>query len=328
MFVEEPTPWVLLDIDGAEFEPDWRGRLVETAARLRLRLPDAFADASCWFQATASAADPTKPDLGGAAVRMRLAFVLDRPLTQGQLEAWFTGVRGVDPSTFRTVQEIYVGRPVFEGGLRDPMPVRSGVLEGLEDVVRVPDDLPDRPPAAERRSSVPPAGSLGGADGTGLLDCPAFEAALARIGGGAGSVRTGLGRAAAAYIRRVGPERVDVGALAARLAEEGLRHRGEADVAGYGLPDLVRWHLARAPEGAAAADESEAAPGPEPEALPDFGPVRPDRDAALAELRAEIEGAIGSAGRRIGLRRELKERQREAAAAAGRALYDELTRDD
>ena len=38
---------------------------------------------------------------------------------------------------------------MFEGGLADPMPVRSGVLEGLEDVVQVPDDLP--PPATRER---------------------------------------------------------------------------------------------------------------------------------------------------------------------------------
>jgi hypothetical protein len=33
MFVEEPTPWVLLDFEGIEFEPDWRQRLPEAAVR-------------------------------------------------------------------------------------------------------------------------------------------------------------------------------------------------------------------------------------------------------------------------------------------------------
>ena len=134
MFVEEPTPWVLLDFEGIEFEPDWRRRLAETAAWLKLRLPDAFADASCWYQATGGAADPSKPDLGGAWVRMRLGFLLSRPLTQDQLEAWLGGIPGLDPVTFRTVQPIYVGRPVFARGLADPIPIRSGVLEGLEEV--------------------------------------------------------------------------------------------------------------------------------------------------------------------------------------------------
>jgi hypothetical protein len=59
MFVEEPTPWVLLDFEGIEFEPDWRQRLPEAAGWLKLRLPDAFADISCWYQATGSAADPS-----------------------------------------------------------------------------------------------------------------------------------------------------------------------------------------------------------------------------------------------------------------------------
>ena len=127
MFVEEPTPWVLLDFEGIEFEPDWRRRLAETAAWLKLRLPDAFADATCWYQATGGAADPIKPDLGGAWVRMRLGFLLSRPLTQDQLEAWLGSVPGLDPVTFRTVQPIYVGRPSLRRRARrpDPDPLRG-----------------------------------------------------------------------------------------------------------------------------------------------------------------------------------------------------------
>ena len=157
MFVEEPTPWVLLDFEGIEFEPDWRGRLAETAAWLKLRLPDAFADASCWYQATGGAADPSKPDLGGASVRMRLGFVLSRPLTQDQLEAWLGDIPGLDPVTFRTVQLIYVGRPIFGGGLADPIPVRSGVLRGARGRGAGPGHLPEPRRRPRQRSYVPPA---------------------------------------------------------------------------------------------------------------------------------------------------------------------------
>jgi hypothetical protein len=144
MFAEEATPWVLPDMDGLELEPGWRADLGGTAMWLRDRFPEPFRGASCWYQATAGAADPGKTDLGGAAVRMRLGFVLSRPLTQDQLEGWLREVPGLDSCTLRTVQEIYVGRPVFEGGLVDPLRVRSGVLAGYEDVVEVPDDLPER----------------------------------------------------------------------------------------------------------------------------------------------------------------------------------------
>jgi hypothetical protein len=81
MFEEEPTWWVLLDFEGVDHEPDWRRRLADTAGWLKLRLPDEFADVSCWYQATGGAANPFRPDLGGCEVRMRLGFVLSRPLT-------------------------------------------------------------------------------------------------------------------------------------------------------------------------------------------------------------------------------------------------------
>ena len=127
MFKEAGTAWVLLDFERIEFEPDWRDRLAETADWLKLRLPDAFADCSCRFQATGSAADPSKPDLGGSEVRMRLAFMLSRPLTGDQLKAWLGGIPGLDAATFEVVQPIYTSRPIFVG-CQDPMPRRSGVL--------------------------------------------------------------------------------------------------------------------------------------------------------------------------------------------------------
>jgi hypothetical protein len=141
MFEEAGTAWVLLDFEGIDFEPDWRQRLEETADWLKLRLPDEFADASCWYQATGSAADPSKPDLGGPGVRMRLGFLLSRPLTGDQLQAWLGDVPGLDVSVFRPVQPIYVGKPIFID-CADPMPVRSGMLRGLQDAVDVPDNLP------------------------------------------------------------------------------------------------------------------------------------------------------------------------------------------
>jgi hypothetical protein len=60
-------------------------------------------------------------------------------------------------------------------------------------------------------------------------------------------------------------------------------------------------------------------PQPEPlRALPDFGPVRADRDAALAEMRRELEDAVAGAAARIALRRELRGRRAEASDAASR----------
>jgi hypothetical protein len=68
---------------------------------------------------------------------------------------------------------------------------------------------------------------------------------LDEITGGAGEVRSGLARAARLYARAVGPKNVDIQALAARLAEEGLRHRTAEEVHAYNLPGLVRWVLGK-----------------------------------------------------------------------------------
>ena len=89
MFEEQGTAWVLLDYDKVQGEPDWRSDLPGTAMWLRDRLPEPFHGASCWYQATGSAADLTKPDLGGAAVCMRLGFGLDRlPITHKWRLRW------------------------------------------------------------------------------------------------------------------------------------------------------------------------------------------------------------------------------------------------
>lgn len=283
--IEEPTAWLLLDFEKLQGPPQWRGDLAGTAAWLRQRLPTPFATARCWYQATGSAADLTKPDLGGDEVRMRLAFLLDTPLTRDQLDAWLGGVAGVDPATFRTAQEIYVGRPVFEDGLTDPLAVRSGILDGLEDVVGVPGNLPIPPIGKIQRARPLLRVVEQDANGLGLLESGSFEAALARIDGTAGSVRQGLGRAARAYIDDVGPDAVDRSALAARLTAEALKHRRAEAVAGYDLQALVRWHLEHAGEA-----ETPLPPGPV---------VHQPEELAPAEASARIDRAVRAWLRRI-----------------------------
>ena len=114
-FEDGPSYLVPFDFDGIEHEHDWREHLEETADWLKLRLPAEFADASCFYQATSSAADPTKPDLGGPFVRMRLFFWLSRPLTGAQLKAWIPEEPGLDKAIFGAVQPIYVAGPLSPG---------------------------------------------------------------------------------------------------------------------------------------------------------------------------------------------------------------------
>ena len=116
---------------------------------------------------------------------MRLAFMLSRPLTGDQLKAWLGGIPGLDPATFEVVQPIYTSRPIFIG-CQDPMPVRSGVLRGLQDVVDVPDELPAPRPQARPYGAVNEPGSHDG-----LLPCDFFEEVLEEITDEAGEVRPG-----------------------------------------------------------------------------------------------------------------------------------------
>ena len=282
MFVEEPTAWVLLDFEGIEFEPDWRRRL--RRGRRLAQAPAARCLRRCLLLVSGhrqccrpQQARPRRRQCADAAGLPPVA-----PLTQDQLEAWLGGIPGLDPVTFRTIQPIYVGRPVFTGGLADPIPIRSGVLEGLEEVVPVPDDLPAPRP---RDTSWHTSADLSEAVGLGLLDCPELDDALAQVSGKAGKTRHGLALAARTYIRAVGPGQVDVEALAQRLAEEGRKHRSAAEVESYGLPAYVRWHLAQAPELLPQAPE----PGPHYEALEE-APAK-----AALRLRSCLEQVIRQA---------------------------------
>ena len=322
-FEDGPSYLVPFDFDGIEHEHDWREHLEETADWLKLRLPDEFADASCFYQATSSAADPTKPDLGGPFVRMRLFFWLSRPLTGAQLKAWIPDQPGLDKAIFGAVQPIYVARPLFSG-CPDPMRERSGVLRGLQDVVDVPDDLPAPAARPAPRGSVWALGS-----DCGLLECDAFEEALGEITGAGGEVRSGLRRAAGRYVWHVGAENVDVDALTQRLAEEALHHRSQSEVEGYNLRSMVRWIMEQQPRDNPAADfiakitaelhagagedeEAEPEPVAEPEgqdgpqALPDFLPVRADRDAALQEMHDAIANTVAEAWAGAEIRDELE----------------------
>ena len=209
------------------------------------------------------AAPPTPPSPTSAAPRCGCGSASSSPARSpgDQLKAWLGGIPGLDPCTLRTNQEIYVGRPVFAGGLADPMPVRSGVLEGLEDVVQVPDDLPEPRGAGvaagrgRRRRAGRPKGSA----------CSTARPSRTRWTGSTAppaACATGSARAAWIYAMQVGPAAVDVAALAARLAEVGRRHRATDEVEGYRLEPLVRHKLRQAAE-RKAEEERRAAEGAE-----------------------------------------------------------------
>ena len=100
-------------------------------------LPEPFHDASCVWQASASAG--IRP-----GCRLHLWFRLSRPVTSGQAKAWLRG-SPVDRTIYTPVQPHYTADPVFLDGVYDPVRRRRGLRRGLEDLVEVPDGLEEAP---------------------------------------------------------------------------------------------------------------------------------------------------------------------------------------
>ena len=279
-----PTALVLLDFERVMLPAgiEWRDDLAYTAAYLRQNnLPDGFHGRRCTYFATSSAADLTKPDLGGDEVRMRLGFILDRPLITAEAKRWLADVEGLDRCTLQPNQPIYTAAPVFRDGLQDPMPERLGMLDGEHELVAVPRIEMPRQIQRARFTSLGPVRS---AEGLGLLGSPGMDAALERLaelGGGSGSVRSSLRRAIFAYVRDVGRDRVDIEALADALAQAAAPYRSAGEIAGYGLEGLIAWCLEQVP----------AEPPPKP-----HYPARGlPAEEATAALRREMAGTVSAA---------------------------------
>lgn len=119
--------------------------------------------------------------------------------------------------------------------------------------VSVPDGILDAPAAQSAlRASYGPVRS---AEGLGLLPSPGLDAALETLaegGGAAGSVRPTLTRAALAYARDVGRDRVDFAALDVALADAASPYRSAAEIAAHNIPALIAWAIEHTPDAPAA----------------------------------------------------------------------------
>lgn len=174
---------------------------------LRGRMPPEFHDAAAIVQLTSSAG--IKP--GGNA---RLWVMFDRPLLGSVVEGWLRacGVQ-LDPVTLLPAEPIYVASPLFVDG-EDFMPQRWALLPGLQDVVELPDPLPQAP----YRSATLGTGEL--RRGIGL------DGFVARLGDGEGRVgfRRPIFSAVCSMAAKLGPDDLQASA-------ESLRQRLAAAVA-------------------------------------------------------------------------------------------------
>lgn len=143
-FVHKARRHVLLDIDSLEKDRIdlLDGPTVAEAVRDQ-DLPECFHGVSCFWSHTSSAG--FKP-----GIRLRLGFLLSRPLGQRHLDQLFCS-SPVDCSLFRPVQPNYLAAPVFCGGIQDPVAGRRfGVLRGERDIA-VPPKIQFKRPNPEQR---------------------------------------------------------------------------------------------------------------------------------------------------------------------------------
>ena len=143
-FREVPRSWVMVDVEPDRCPVDPTDPML-VGGWLRRRLPKPFQMARCVVQLSSGAG--VKP-----GARAHLWFVLDRPLTNAELD-WLLGcVDGVDAATFRAAQVHYVAAPIF-AGVDDPCTQgRIEILPGLSEVA-----VPELAPEPARRAFRPGA---------------------------------------------------------------------------------------------------------------------------------------------------------------------------
>lgn len=128
LYDDLPKHFCLIDVDG--FIPT-ANPMTDTEAAIdeyiRRHLPDCFHDVTYHWQLSASAGTPGKEHL----LKAHLWFWLETPYTSAQMNAWAKTIGpAVDSAVFRTVQVHYTANPIFKDGVADPVPSRSGLVEG------------------------------------------------------------------------------------------------------------------------------------------------------------------------------------------------------
>jgi predicted P-loop ATPase len=129
-FEDQPLHTVLIEVDN--FEPITAGPVLhpEGAALeyISQELPPEFQGVSFHWQLSNSAGFPGKEHL----FKAHLWFWLETPVTSASLKEWARSNNiACDKAVFNEVQVHYTSAPVFEGGVADPVPVRSGLCPGV-----------------------------------------------------------------------------------------------------------------------------------------------------------------------------------------------------
>lgn len=132
LFDDTPHHWVLVEIDS--FEPltadPVRDATDAIDEYITTCLPECFHGAAYHWQLSNSAGHATK----GGVLKAHVWFWLATAYTSAQLKAWAVATAiELDTSVLNPVQVHYTAAPVFEAGVTDPVPVRSGFVPALLD---------------------------------------------------------------------------------------------------------------------------------------------------------------------------------------------------
>lgn len=152
---EADRRWVMLDIDGwpvpavlSLHDQDDHEQIID--ALIRDVLHPAFHEARCFFQFSASCGLPN-----AGVAKCHLWFWLARPASNDRLRRMVMAeMPGVDHATFSAVQPHYVAPPKLIGG-HDPLPVRIGWRDGIDDEVTLPEPAPASRATAMRGGVAP-----------------------------------------------------------------------------------------------------------------------------------------------------------------------------
>jgi predicted P-loop ATPase len=140
--IEKPRHWSVWDFDDVQVPPGLGAPTELRAAAGHVRdtlMPPEFRDARCVV--TASAGTGRK---GDAITRMRLYFLHPLACDNPTLKTYAKGVAAklklpIDPCVFQPGQPIYTARPLFEDGLKDPVPEADWafMLDGAKERVEL-----------------------------------------------------------------------------------------------------------------------------------------------------------------------------------------------
>lgn len=130
-FGDQPLHAVMIDVDGylslAWDEVTHPAEAVDEF--VKLQLPWQWGGASYHWHLSSSFGHPSKVADG---LKVHLWFWLNTPMTSAQLKAYAAGAGlKADLALFNPVQAHFTAGPVFEPGVANPYPARSGFVEGL-----------------------------------------------------------------------------------------------------------------------------------------------------------------------------------------------------